>query len=189
MGITCYGTPHDLKTGLVRQTPKCVRCYHVRVACVEGRAEALPAASSTAATTEAMPSVLRSKRSAEVAMDIDPPVPSKAAKPAPGSTAGSSVRVASSSTSASISPVDFTSLTPRPRPRPRPRLITTSVDVASSSSSIDDPDEILLAIRQVRNTAQSTAADINARVATFLTDVYGALDGLEDRVRASRSRQ
>ena len=42
-------------------------------------------------------------------------------------------------------------------------------------------------IRQVRNTVQLTASDINARVAIFLAEVYGALDALEDKVRASRS--
>ena len=63
------------------------------------------------------------------------------------------------------------------------------MSIASSSSSIDTSDELLLAIRQVCNTVQLTASDISARVAVFLAEVYGALDDLEDKVRAARSRQ
>jgi hypothetical protein len=94
-------------------------------------------------------------------MDIDDPVSSKVAKPASGFTAGSSVRVGSSTASAAISSVNFTSLTPRPRLHPRPRPVAASMSISSSSSSVDNSDELLLAIRQVRNTVQSTAADIN----------------------------
>lgn len=188
MGVTCFGPPHDLKTGRTRETPKCARCYHVRVTCNDGEAPKAPSIDPPAdATVEAMPPVLRSKRSAEVAMDIDDPVSSKAAKPASGSTAGSSVRVGSSTASAAISSVDFTSLTPRPRPHPRPRPVAASMSISSSSSSVDNSDELLLVIRQVRNAVQSTAADINSQVAIFLADAYRALDDLEDKVRAARS--
>lgn len=134
---------------------------------------------------EAKAPVLRSKRSAEVAMDIDNPVPSKAAKSTSGSTAGSSIRVGPSTSSEGVSPVGFTSLTPRPRPRP----VAASMSIASSSSSVDTSDELLLAIRHVRNTVQSTASDINTRVATFLGEVYGTLDDLEDKVLAARPRR
>lgn len=177
LGVTCYGPPHD-KNDKPRETPKCVRCYHVRVACQSGVAPVDPPA---AGAVEAEPPVLRTKRSADVAMDVDNPGPSKAAKPTSGSTAGSSVRISSSTVSAAVRPVDFTSLTPRPR---RPRPIATSISVASSSSSVDNSDELLLAIRQVRDTVQATASDITTRVATFLTESYLALNVLEDRVRA-----
>ena len=81
--------------------------------------------------------------------------------------AGSSVRVGSSTASAEISSVDFTSLTPRPCLHPRPRPITTSMSIYSSSSSVD----------------------INSQVAIFLADTYRTLDNLKDRVRAARSCQ
>ena len=108
---------------------------------------------------------------------MDDPVPSKAAKPSSGTTAGSSVRISTSTSSEGLSPVDFTSLTPRPRP------IAASMSIASSSSSIDTSDELLLAIRQVRNTVQLTASDINARVAVFLGNGKGWGKPCGSRVR------
>jgi len=102
-----------------------------------------------------------------------------------GSTAGSSIRISTSTSSEGLSPVDFTSLTPRPRPR----AMAAPMSVASTSSSVNPSDELLLAIREVRNTVQLTASDINSRVAIFLAEVYGALDSLKDRVRATRLRQ
>ncbi len=124
-------------------------------------------------------------------MDIDAPGPSKSAKPTRTSTAGS-VRVASSAPpSPTFSPIDLATVAPRPRIRARIRAIDPVVPTASLPiplHPIDNPDELLLAIRNVRNTVSANVADINMRITSFSSEMNSALDLLEDKVRAARSR-
>lgn len=133
---------------------------------------------------------LRSKRSADVAMDVDAPVSVKAAKSTRLATAGPIQTSSSLGSPPPTSPsIDLSSLPSRP-PRPRRLRITPSVSSlplvgTSTSSSFPAPsaplsipaaDAVLLSIRRVRT-----------RVSEFANGVYQDLDDLEDRVREHRA--
>ena len=186
--MTCYGPPFD--GDRPRDSLKCVRCYHLRVSCIGGTKGITPD------TKTAVP-VLRSKRSADVAMDVDAPGPSKVAKSARLTTVGS---LQASSSLGSLPPssspsIDFSALVPRQAPHPRPLRIIASVpslpvvtpSLPASSPDISlppqaalvDPSEGLLrSIRVVRH-----------RVNIFAAGIYQELDDIEDQVREFRTHQ
>ncbi len=150
------------------------------MSCNGGRKPPVP--DSKAATVP-----LRSKRSADVAMDVDVAGPSKVAKPTRLATAGS-LHATSSAGSPPPTPssVDLSSLTSHP-PRPRRLRITSSVpslplvgtsipSAPSAPLSIPAAEALLLSIRRIRT-----------RVNEFAAEVYSDFNDLEDLVRESRA--
>ena len=179
--LPCYGPPYD--GDRPRDSAKCVRCFHVRVLCNGGQKPPVP--DSKAAVIP-----LRSKRSADIAMDVDVAGPSKIAKPTRLATAGS-LQATSSAGSPPPTPssVDLASLTSRP-PRPRRLRITASVPslplvgtsipsslpAPSAPLSIPAAETLFLSIRRVRT-----------RVNEFAAEIYSDLNDLEDMVREFRA--
>ncbi len=133
---------------------------------------------------------LCSKCSADVAMDVDVPGPSKVAKPTRLATAGSLHATSSAgSPPPTLSSVDLSSLTSRP-PRPHRLRITSSVPslplvgtsipsrfpAPSAPLSIPAAEALLLSIRRVRT-----------RVNEFAAEVYSDFNDLKDLVRESHA--
>lgn len=181
--LPCYGPPYD--GDRPRDSSKCVRCFHVRVFCVGGEKPPAPGPKASAVP-------LRSKRSADVAMDVDVPGPVKAAKSTRLETAGSIHATSSAGSPPPTSPsIDLSSLPPRPRNRrlritssvPSLPLVGTSIPSSLPVPptppvplSVSAAEAILLSIRRVRT-----------RVNSFAAEVYQDLDDLEDRVREFRA--
>jgi hypothetical protein len=145
-------------------------------------------------TPEAKP--VRSKRSADVAMDTDVPGPSKVAKLTRLATARllQATSLTGSPPPTSLS-TDLSNLAPCHPPCPRALRIAASVPslslitppIPSSSSavptssgpiSIDTSEVLLLSICHVCN-----------RVNSFAAGIYQELDDLEDKVRESRTHK